>query len=342
MSREVVTIAVFQEEAGWSLPSSHVERIRRAVGADDTVQQVRSMGPLLSALGETTVLIGFPLTGDQFSTLAGGARMVQLTEAIAGNAETLLEATARGVRVATAIPFRAPQTAEHAVALTLAMLRNLDDAAHAQSEHRWAAAEIARSVRVLSGLTVGIVALETIGREIARRFGAFGVKVVRTSESPGSVSDGGEAGGVGEVVPLEDAGQVASRADVLIVAAPRTPRTTRLIDAAALKRMKDRAVLVDVSSGGVVEHEALLEALRKHRIGAAALDGFRTRPLPPSSPLWTMPHVLITPGIAAASDGYWRAATETITENLGRYKRGEPLLEPLTRSWFQAPSPARA
>jgi len=338
MSREVVTIAVFQEEAGWSLPASHVERIRRSVGAEDTVQQVRSMGPLLSALGETTVLIGFPLTGDQFSTLAGGARMVQLTEAIAGNAQTLLEATERGVRVATAIPFRAPQTAEHAVALTLALLRNLDDAAHAQSEHRWAAAEIARSVRVLSGLTVGIVALETTGREMARRFGAFGVKVLRTSEEAGS---GGDEG-LGEVLELEDAPQVASRADVLIVAAPRTPRTMRLIDGSALRRMKDRAVLVDVSSGGVVEHEALLEALRKHRIGGAALDGFRTRPLPPSSPLWTMPHVLITPGIAAASDRYWHAATETIAENLGRYKRGEPPLEPLTRSWFRARSPAGA
>lgn len=328
MPRDLVTIAIFQQDTGWSLPQHLVDRIKAAAPDNTDVAAVKSMGPLLAQLPDTTHLIGFPLTTDQFTKLASRARFLQLTESIADSSATLLQAADNGLTVATATPFRAPQTAEHAAALTLAVLRNIDHAVEAQAEHRWAAAQLAPEVRTLKELTVGVIAMGPASAHIKQRLEPFGARVIRTDATNTNDND---------AHPIEHAPAIAAQSDILIVAAPHTPRTHALIDRAAFKSMKNRAVLVDVSRGGVVVHDALLDALRNQRIAAAALDGFRTRPLPPSSPLWTMPNVIITPGIAAASNRYWDDATDTIADNIARLANQQPPHQPLDPAWFHAP-----
>jgi phosphoglycerate dehydrogenase-like enzyme len=118
---------------------------------------------------------------------------------------------------------------------------------------------------------------------------------------------------------------MAKEADFLVVTVPLTPDTKNLIDAKVLAVMKPTAFLIDVSRGGVVDHEALITALRERRIAGAALDVFPEEPLPPDSPLWKLPNVLITPHIAGITPVYDSRAVELFVDNLKRYIAGLPL-----------------
>jgi phosphoglycerate dehydrogenase-like enzyme len=90
--------------------------------------------------------------------------------------------------------------------------------------------------------------------------------------------------------------------------------------------MKPTACLVDVSRGGVVDHNALIEALSEKRLGGAALDVFPVEPLPAGSPLWEMPNVMLSPHVGGASERYFEQATGLFTANLQRYLTDQPLL----------------
>ncbi len=333
MDRERITVAVYDEATGWSLPVGMIDGIRAAAGEGVEVIQARGQGELLRALPETTQLIGFPLTAQQFTSTGERVAWVQLVGTVT-DASSLAPAVENGLRVTTAESFRAPHVAEHAVAMALTMLRCLNRAVTAQAEHRWAAAEIASSIRSLSSLTVGVVSLGTTGHAVAERFKALGARTIITSPHASHASDAASLV-ADEVMPLADVRSLAARCDVLTIAAPRTPATARLIDRQTLQRMKADAIIVDVSRGGILEPAALLDALRRRRLGGAALDGFETRPLPASSPLWTMPNVLISPSLAAASDRYWDDATRVIVENVRRYNAGEPLVDELDPTLFQ-------
>lgn len=138
------------------------------------------------------------------------------------------------------------------------------------------------------------------------------------------------------MIELSRLDELTVRADVLIVAAPRHPGSKPLIGKRELARMGEQTILIDVSRGGVVDQRALLEALRRRRIAGAGIDAFETQPLPSASPLWTMPNVIITPSVAAASSHYWEHATEVICRNIRRFAEGRPLLDELTPEWFDA------
>jgi phosphoglycerate dehydrogenase-like enzyme len=331
MSEAVLTLAIFQEATGWRLPDPHVAAIRAAAGTGVEVRTVGSRSELLEMLPETTQLIGFPLTYDQFEQLGAKVQWVQATTALGDSINSLLPAVQRGVRVSTAASIRGPQIAEHAIALTLALLHRIDDAVLAQTEHRWAAAEIAPLMRSLHGSTVGILANGTLRDEIAQRVKALGVHVLATTTKPEEVHIH-----IDEMIGLARLEELTVRSDVLIIAAPRHPGSKPLIGKRELARMGEQTIIIDVSRGGVVDQRALLDALRRQRIAGAGIDAFETQPLPSASPLWTMPNVIITPSVAAASAHYWEHATEVICRNIRRFAEGRVLLDELTPDWFDA------
>jgi phosphoglycerate dehydrogenase-like enzyme len=330
MAKGALTLAIFQEAMQWRLPDAHVAAIRSAAG-DLEVRTVATRAELLDALPRTSQLIGFPLTYDQFEQLGKTVEWVQMTGPLGDAITSLLPAVRRGVRVATAASIRGPQIAEHAIALTLALLRRIDDAVLAQTEHRWAAGEIAPLMRSLHGSTVGIVAFGTMRDEIAQRVKALGVHVLATSTDPDD-----DHIHIDEMMELPRLEKLLVRSDVVIVASPRHPGSKPLIGRREFSRMGEETVLIDVSRGGVVDQSALLEALRRQRIAGAGIDAFETQPLPSASPLWTMPNVIITPSVAAASAHYWEHATEVICRNIRRFAEGRPLIDELTTDWFDA------
>jgi phosphoglycerate dehydrogenase-like enzyme len=104
-----------------------------------------------------------------------------------------------------------------------------------------------------------------------------------------------------------------------------TQETLNLIDAAAFKRMRKGARLINIGRGEVVDEAALIAALRSGHVGGAALDAHRTEPLPKDSPLWDLPNVVISPHNASASTGNEKRCAEMFIANFGHRMRGEPM-----------------
>jgi glyoxylate/hydroxypyruvate reductase len=111
--------------------------------------------------------------------------------------------------------------------------------------------------------------------------------------------------------------------------APSTDETERLIGAAELALLLPGAFLVNIERGATIDEQALIEALRSGRLGGAALDVFVEDPLPPESPLWVMPNVLVSPHSGSATDRENARLTDLFCENLRRFVAGEPLLNVL-------------
>jgi phosphoglycerate dehydrogenase-like enzyme len=114
--------------------------------------------------------------------------------------------------------------------------------------------------------------------------------------------------------------------DVVVLAAPHTPETKRLIGRAQIARMNAGALLVNVARGKLIDDSALVEALRDGRLGGAALDVFTTEPLDDSSPYWDLPNVIVTPHTSGAMRDYWTPLVALFADNLRRFETGQPLL----------------
>jgi phosphoglycerate dehydrogenase-like enzyme len=111
-----------------------------------------------------------------------------------------------------------------------------------------------------------------------------------------------------------------------VLAVALTPETRHLIGKRELQMMKPTAYLINVARGEVADEEALIEALRAKTIAGAGLDVFSVEPLPPSSPLWDIPNVIVTPHSSAAIANYAAHSASAFAENLRRYLNGQPLL----------------
>jgi phosphoglycerate dehydrogenase-like enzyme len=114
--------------------------------------------------------------------------------------------------------------------------------------------------------------------------------------------------------------------DFVVISAPVTNSTTRLIDADALKAMKQDAYLINVARGALIDQPALIDALEQKQIGGAALDVLEEEPLPPDSPLWDLDNVLITPHQAGISHKLWERQYKLLVDNLRRFVKGAPLI----------------
>jgi phosphoglycerate dehydrogenase-like enzyme len=214
--------------------------------------------------------------------------------------------------------------AEHALGVMLSVARKLHLARDLQREQRWGQARLWTETppfRQLAGATLGLVGLGAVGSALAERAVALGMHVVAVRPHP--VSDPAPAH---EQWGLERLGDLLERSDWLVLAAPHTPATRGMIGAAQLARMKPDAVLVNLGRGALLDESALVAALRAGRLAGAALDVTRKEPLPPDSPLWTMPNVLLTPHVSGFGPHYWERAVEQFAENVERFLADRPLV----------------
>ena len=178
----------------------------------------------------------------------------------------------------------------------------------------------ARTVRPLAGKTLLIVGLGHTGRTVAALANAFGMKVLGTRARPEPMEH------VDEVHAADDLLTHLPRADFIAVSTPLTPATRNLIGAEEIAAMKQGVIFADVSRGGVVDQAALYEALSAGQVAAAALDVFETEPLPESSPFWALENVIISPHCSSVYAEWEKASFELFIENLGRWMRGEKLV----------------
>ncbi len=324
-----LTISIFNEARRWSLPQPLVDRIAHAGGDNLDTVAVKSRGELADALPETDFLVGLPPLDDHNFQRDGRLRWIQLTGSLGDMETSLLPALRSGVRVCTAASIRAPQVAEHALALALALVRRLDIAATNQADQRWATEPIAGAARTLRHATAGIVAQGSVAHEIATRLRAMGAHVLATRRDPSRPVESAD-----ETLPTEQLPELLARSNIVISATPLTPATERLIGKPQFAQMRRDALFIDVGHGGVVQQSALIDALRRGRIAGAGLDVFESEPLAPNSPLWTLPNVLITPHVASAGPAYWSDATAIICENLTRLLADRPLIDEVNEQWY--------
>jgi phosphoglycerate dehydrogenase-like enzyme len=229
----------------------------------------------------------------------------------------------------------ASQVAEHVLMMLLALGHRLPDAIAHQKRAEWPLDRWERfNPRELRGCTVGIVGYGSIGRQVARllhEFGATTLATKRDAKQPvdtGYTPEGlGDPGGdfIRRLYPAQAIGSMIKECDFVVVAVPLSPATRGALGARELACFKPTAFLVDVSRGGVVDHPALLAALKDQKIAGVALDVFPEEPLPADSPLWKLPNVILTPHISGNTPYYNARAVELFSENLHRYLAGLPL-----------------
>jgi phosphoglycerate dehydrogenase-like enzyme len=238
--------------------------------------------------------------------------------------------------------------AEHTFAMLLALTRQIPAVVDAQRRTEWIHASASRQRRPteIRGRTLGIVGWGKIADGVAHLARAFGMRVIgtrRSVEVPREMPRDG-CGAYDNppwlepvdlppdiVYPASQLHEVLAQSDIVLLVLPLTAETERSIGRAEFQTMRRGSILLNIGRGQVVDEEALVDALRAGRIGAAGLDVFQEEPLPRSSPLWSMPNVLISPHIGGVSDRTAERGAALFAANLSRYLQGHPLLNVVER-----------
>ena len=208
--------------------------------------------------------------------------------------------------------------AESALGMILAFTRGIRASILIQPTHEWALRKIRPTCVELTGSTLGIIGLGRVGRALAKRAAAFDMRIVAVDAYPAHQPDTVDA-----LWGLDGLDDLLAQSDYIVVTVPRTPETIDMLGAEQLAKMKSTAILVGISRGGIINQEALADALRSGQIAAAATDVAMPEPLPQESELWDMENVLITPHIAGGTQLEGRYVIEILTENLGKFLKGD-------------------
>jgi phosphoglycerate dehydrogenase-like enzyme len=220
-------------------------------------------------------------------------------------------------------------TGEYTLMMMLALAHKLPQAFAMMQAGAWSDDREAFMPLELRGATLGLVGYGWIGREIARLAQAFGMRVIAMRRSVGAEQQPSDQADGVVFLPRQQLPALLGQSDFVVVVAPLTPETRRMLDASALAHMKPGAFLVNVGRGAVVDEQALAAALRQGRIAGAALDVFEQEPLPGDSPLWQLAaegRVILTPHIAGQTPHYEARAAALFAENLRRFVNGQPLI----------------
>lgn len=207
---------------------------------------------------------------------------------------------------------------EFVIAGALYFAKDLPRMLRAKAAHKWEVFDVLE----LSQQTMGIVGHGDIGRAIARRAKAFGMRVLalRRDVTPRAGDEH-----VDRVYANSALLEMLPECDYVVVAAPLTPYTRHLLSTPEFEAMKPEAIVMNVGRGPVIDENAMIEALRSGRIRGAALDVFEVESLPAESPLWDMPNVLISAHTADHTKDWLNDAADFFIAQFGRWSRGEAL-----------------
>ena len=240
-----------------------------------------------------------------------------------------------GVMATTLSGAAASQMGEYVLEMLLSLGHRLPEILAYQKRAEWPRDRWERFLPAeLRSSTVGIVGYGSIGRQIARLLQPFGASVLATKKDLMNPRDTGytpadmgdpEGDLVNRLYPPEALHSMLKDCDYVVITVPKTQHTIGMIGSAEIAAMKPTAFLVDVSRGGVVDHEALIPALKDRKIAGAALDVYPEEPLPADSPLWKLPNVILTPHISGNTVHYNERAIDLFIENLQRYLNSLPL-----------------
>jgi D-3-phosphoglycerate dehydrogenase len=278
-----------------SLAEQGLAILEQSPGLDVEARPGLAPEELLEAIRDAEALVirsGTKVTAD---VIAAGEKLRVIGRAGIGiDNVDVAAATARGIVVMNTPEGNNVTTAEHAIALLISLARHIPQATASMKEGRWEKKGFVGME--LYNRTLGVVGLGNIGRIVAVRGRGLGMKVVASDPF---ITDAAARMLDVELVPFEE---LLARADVISVHVPRTKDTAGLIGREALTKVKPGLLLINAARGGIVDEEALLEALDDGRVAGAALDVFEQEPTPPDHPLVLHDKVICTPHLGASTE----------------------------------------
>jgi len=316
-----VLIALHHPFILWNAPPWLSERLREDFPGLQ-IQQLPSYEGVSQEITGSEVAIAWSIRPEQFAQ----AKKLKWIHSPAAAVHQLLfpELVSSDVVVTNARGIHGPVVAEHALALVLALAKRLPQAMRLQQRSVWGQQILwdeKPTTREISGGTVVIVGMGSIGRAFTQLAHAIGMRVLAVREHPEAGIDGAEA-----VFGRDQLDLAFPQADYVVLAAPLTPATRNIVNAQSLALLKSHAYIINVGRGPLIDDPALISTLTERRIAGAALDVFSEEPLPADSPYWRMENVLITPHTAAVTEKLWGRHYQLIAENLRRYLAHAPLL----------------
>jgi phosphoglycerate dehydrogenase-like enzyme len=319
----------------WALTPEGEQRIRRNAPPGWTIQVIKSEtssdgdGPprpsdeVMEAIRNAEAYYGFGIPRLLFLE----AKRLRWVHSAAAGVGTALhrEMMESDVAFTNSAGIHAIPIAEYVVAGILHFLRGLDIALDQQRRTEWNKApfvamdSVLREVDSVHALIVGVGG---IGGAIGERLSALGARCTGVRRRVGL----GPPPGFERVVSLEELDAELPKHDVVVMAAPQTAETNGLLTAARLDLLPATAIVVNVARGALVDEDALVARLRDGRLRGAVLDVFRQEPLAPTSGLWRLRQVLLTPHISPVSPGrFWPRQLDLFLDNWNRYSKGEQL-----------------
>ncbi|HVV09874.1 2-hydroxyacid dehydrogenase [Amycolatopsis sp.] len=256
---------------------------------------------------EAEVLIPGTHRAAEWGGLLARLPRLRLVQLLLAGAEDWIGAVPVGVLLSTCRGAHGGSTAEWVMAVLLSVYRELGNFAIDQMEQRWNR----HTTDTLQGKRVLIVGAGDLGNHLRRRLEPFDAAVTMVAMT---AREG--------VRPVEELPGLLGEHDVVVLMVPLTSRTRGMVDAGFLAAMADNSLLVNVSRGQIVQHDALLAELNSGRL-RAALDVTEPEPLPSGHPLWTAPNLVLTPHVAGAARGLQRRSYAVAAAEIARYAGGE-------------------
>lgn len=305
------------------IPDAGLDRVREACDADiwpddmpppyeTLLERVRGVDGILCTLTDQI---------DSHLMDTAGTQLKVISQMAVGYDNIDVQAAQkRGIKVGNTPGVLTDATADLAFALLLAAARRLLEGVEYIRNGKWRTWEpMALLGGDLTGATLGIIGLGRIGQAVAKRASGFDMRILAYNPRP-------KPEAAARVNATEvDLDTLLRESDYISLHMPLTPETRQFINQDKLAKMKPTAILINTARGGVVDQEALYEALTKGVIGGAALDVTTPEPLPPDHPLLTLPNALVLPHIGSASRRTRDQMAQMAADNLIAGVRGEPL-----------------
>ena len=272
----------------------------------------------LSAIPGADVFLGWPdaeifQAGQQLRWIAcpgtGIDKIVKVAEIVASD-----------IPVTNAPGAHVPPMAEHVLGMMVALAHNFRQLYREQDQRKWNDQDWSGRMEELGGRTMGIFGYGRLGRAIADRAVAFGMRVAAVDPYPGE-----DSGSANEVWGLDRVDDLVKAADWLVIAAPYIAATHHLIDERRIRLMRRGARIIVISRGGIVVEDALAAALADGHLAGAGIDATEVEPLPADSPLWDQENIIITQHASALTPEMYEGRRQVFIENLRRFIAGEPL-----------------
>jgi len=292
-----------------SISDAGVDLLRARFDVDEDFES-----PLEEIVDRYDAIVVRSATKVTAEVIARGAKLKVIGRAGVGVDNVDVEAaTRRGIVVANAPESTVVSAAEHTIGLLVGLARNIPQAHAALKQGRWERSSYGGVE--LAGKTLGVLGFGRIGQQVARRASGLGMRVV--AYDPYVASERFRELGVERLETLEE---VYAVAEFLTLHLPLTPETRRTVNADAFARMHDGVRIVNAARGGLVDEDALLDALRSGKVSGAALDVFSSEPY--SGPLLELDNVVVTPHLAASTDEAQDAAGIIVAEQVAAALEG--------------------